>query len=426
MMKKIDFKGLDLEVFHKKLKNGLNVYFIPYKYKSNYYMSFATKFGSVNKDFAPVGSKEIKSYPLGIAHFLEHKMFESEDGIDPFTFFNASGTDANANTNYNLTQYICYGNNNIEDNLKYLLKYVSEPYFTDQNVEKEKGIITQEIEMYDDEADWTIDEELRKSIFKIHPIRDDIAGTVEEINKITKEDLYDCYNTFYCPSNMLLFVSGKIPIEELEKIVDQYDIEHPVKKSKLKLKKYDEPKEINKKEINIEKNIVVPKVAYGIKVPIDNIDCTNLININMYINMFLNLKFGISSKFREDMRKKNLMTSLYAESEIVDDFITISIFAESNNSHKFIKELKKELTTFDITEKDVERVKKVWTSSEVQMSDNIEVTVDNLIYDILRFKDIIPNKISIIKKLNFNDLQKVISSINLDNSSVVYMNPKNN
>ena len=126
------------------------------------------------------------------------------------------------------------------------------------------------------------------------------------------------------------------------------------------------------------------------------------------------------------MRKKNLMTSLYAESEIVDDFITISIFAESNNSHKFIKELKKELTTFDITEKDVERVKKVWTSSEVQMSDNIEVTVDNLIYDILRFKDIIPNKISIIKKLNFNDLQKVISSINLDNSSVVYMNPKNN
>ena len=326
MMKKISFKKLDLDVFFKKLKNGLSIYFIPYEHKSNYYMSFATKFGSLNRDFVPVGSKKIKNYPLGIAHFLEHKMFESIDGIDPFTFFNASGTDANANTNYKLTQYICYGNKNIKENLKFLLDYVSCPYFTDENVEKEKPIITQEIQMYDDEADWAIDEELRKALFKIHPIRDDIAGTVEEINKITKEDLYDCYNTFYAPSNMMLFVSGKLDLDALEKIVDQYDIEHPAKKSKIKTKEYNEPNEVNKRKVNIKRNIVLPKVAYGVKIPIENIPCDDLIKISMYINMYLNLKFGMTSKFREKLRKNKLMTSMYAESDIIDRFITISIF----------------------------------------------------------------------------------------------------
>ncbi len=387
-------------------------------------MSFGTKYGSMIRDFG-IEKNKIKSYPLGIAHFLEHKMFETEDGIDPFTFYNASGTDANANTNYKLTQYICYGNNNIKKNLKYLLDYVSSPYFTDKNVEKEKGIIAQEIEMYDDDPEWIIDEEIKKAMFWYHPIRDDIAGTVKEINKITKEDLYDCYNTFYNPANMLLFVSGKFNIKELEKIVDDYDKKHPKREFKCYLKDYKEPVNVYKKEIEKEAQLVVPKLAYGIKIPMSSISLDDPIKRFMYLNMFLNIKFGLTSKFREEMRKRDLMTSLFVESSIVDDFYTLTLFAETKDKNRFVKELIKELKDCNITKEEIERLKKVWIASEVYASDNVEVIVNNSIYDIINFERIINNKASIIKELNKKELDKIISEIDFNNSSYVYLKPKN-
>ena len=425
-MKKIKLLGLDLDIYYKKLKNGLDVYFIPYKYKKNYFLSFATKFGSNYRDFAKEENGKIKRYPLGIAHFLEHKMFEMEDGIDPFQVFNKYGSDANANTNYDVTKYICYGNNNIEENLEYLLYYVSSPYFTDSNVEKEKGIIKQEIEMYDDEADWEIDEALRKALFKIHPYRDDIAGTVEEIYKITKEDLYDCYNTFYNPSNMNLFVSGNIDIKALEKIVDKYDRKHEGKKLEYKLMDYNEPVDVYKKENTVKHNIVVPKVAYGIKISLDNIKLDDKVKIIMYLNMFLNLKFGSTSIFKENMIKNQLMTSLYIESNLIDRFATISFFAETDKEKEFLKELRKELLIDNIKEEDIERLKKVWIAAEVENSDNIKTEVNSLIYDIIKYDDIIVNKIDIIKSLNKRELNTVINNIDFNNSSTIYMKPKDN
>ena len=423
-MQTIKIKNTDTVVYHKLLTNGLNVYFIPYKYKSNYFMSFGTKYGSLMRDF---GNKEdkIKSYPLGIAHFLEHKMFETEKGEDPFTFYSASGTDSNANTNYKLTQYICYGNNNIEKNLEFLLDYVSNPYFTDKNVEKEKGIIAQEIEMYDDDPEWMIDEEIRKAMFKVHPIRDDIAGTVKEINKITKEDLYDCYNTFYQPSNMMLFISGKLNVKELEKIVDRYDKKNKSKKTPIYLKKYKEPEKVYKKEIIKEANIAIPKFAYGIKINKEVLPKIDDIKIMMYINMFLNIKFGITSNFREEMRNKELVTSLFVETSMIDNFITMIIFSETKQKDKLQKEIQKELLLDDIKKEDIERLKKVWIASEITVSDNIETIVNNYIYDLIEYNQIVDNRIGIIKELNLKELKDVVSKIDFSNYSSVLLKQKN-
>lgn len=422
-MQKIKIKDTDVDIYHKVLSNGLNVYFIPYKYKSNYYMSFGTKYGSLIRDFGN-DENNIKSYPLGIAHFLEHKMFETEKGEDPFTFYSASGTDANANTNYKLTQYICYGNNSIEKNLEFLLEYVSNPYFTDKNVEKEKGIIAQEIEMYDDDPEWMIDEEIRKAMFKTHPIRDDIAGTVKEINKITKEHLYDCYNTFYHPSNMMLFVSGNIDVKALEKIVDNYDKKYKRKSLPVYLKDYKEPKEVYKKEIEKKAGITIPKFAYGIKGCLEDLPSIDIIKKNMYLNMFLNIKFGITSNFREEMRKKNLVTSMFMETSLVDSFYTMTVFAETKEKEKFKKELEKEVLLDNITEEEVERVKKVWIASEITISDNIEAIVNNYIYDIIDYGRIIDDRVDTIKELNINELKEVVSKIDFSNSSCVYLTSK--
>ena len=422
-MKKIKLIGIDLDLYYKKLKNGLAVYFIPYKYKKNYFLSFATKFGSIIRDFAVDDNSEIKTYPLGIAHFLEHKIFEMEDGIDPFQVFNETGTEANANTNYEVTKYICYGNNSIEKNLEYLLDYVSKPYFTDENVEKEKGIIKQEIEMYDDEADWVLDEALRKALFKVHPYRDDIAGTVEEIYKITKEDLYDCYNAFYNPHNMMLFVAGNIDIKKLVSIVDNYDKKYPSKETNPKIKSYNEPDNVYKKKLSIKHNIVLPKLAYGIKIPLVSLRLDDIVKIKMYLNMFISLKFGGTSLFREKALKDELMTALFVECNIIDKFAVLSFFSDTDHSLELLKKIKDELLKNDIDDSDIERLKKVWIASEVQCSDNIRWTVNGLIADIIKYGDIINNKIDLIRGLNKKEFYELINNIDFSNSSVVYMNP---
>jgi len=195
-MKEIELKGLDVTLYTEKFDNDLDIYLLPLKNKKNYFISYATHFGS---DVLSFTDNEDKTHtpPLGIAHFLEHKMFEQESGEDPFTFFSQSGTDSNASTSYDNTQYICSGTKKFRENLRYLIKFVNSPYYTDENVEKEKGIIAEEIKMYADIPDYKLELKLRECLYKNSPRRIDIAGTVQEINKITKEDLYDCYNSFY-------------------------------------------------------------------------------------------------------------------------------------------------------------------------------------------------------------------------------------
>lgn len=242
-MKKIELQGLDTNVYYEKLKNGLEVYLLPYHNKNNYFMTYATRFGSNQTTFVPEGKTEMRKVPDGIAHFLEHKMFEQEDGVDPFTYYAKTGTGANASTTFDSTQYICYGTQNLEENLDYLLRYVNEPYFTDENVEKEKGIIAEEIKMYDDIPEWQLEEELRKSVYHVHPMRIDIAGTVEEIHKITAEDLYACYHTYYQPNNMFLIVAGKLDPEKLMELIRNNqekitsDQKGPIKEKNMKKKK---------------------------------------------------------------------------------------------------------------------------------------------------------------------------------------------
>ena len=218
-MKEIELSSLDMKVYQETLKNGLEIYLIPYDNKQNYFITYATKYGSDVLEFE-TSDKHFKP-PLGIAHYLEHKMFEMESGEDPFTFFSESGTGSNAMTSYRSTKYICYGTKRFDENLRYLLKFVNEPYFTDSNVEKEKGIIAEEIKMYDDLVDYKTEMKLRQNIYKNNSRKYDIAGTVEDIYKITKEDLYDSYNSFYTPNNMFVLIVGNFNVREAIKIIKE-------------------------------------------------------------------------------------------------------------------------------------------------------------------------------------------------------------
>lgn len=416
----IKLKDLDIVVYKEVLDNGLEVYLVPMENKKNYYINYATKYGSETSEFVPAGETEYVRVPDGVAHFLEHKMFEQESGIDPFTYFSESGTDSNAATSYDSTQYICLGNKNFYDNLSYLLNFVNSPYFTDKNVEKEKGIIAEELNMYSDIPEYQLENKLRENIYKNHPRRIDIGGTVESINKITKEDLYLCYNSFYSPNNMFLVIVGNFNKDKALEIIYKEN-ENITNKGKVKTKDIREPDKVNKAyEEIVNENISLSKVEFGLKINYSKFKFDEKI-LDLYLNMISVIKFGSSSLFREIIRDNNICNNIYYEWETTSKHKVFYLMGNCIDPDKFIDEVKKEFNNNSIKEEDFKRIKKVWIANIVRNYDDVEGCLDSLYDDVVKYGDIIDNKIQLIKKLKYKDLISVCNRIDFNNISIVKM-----
>ena len=266
-MRILENKTVKEKAYFEELENGLKVIIIPKENTNKKMAIIGTKFGSIDNHFINPKTNEEEVIPDGVAHFLEHKMFEQESGEDPFAYFSKTGTGSNASTSYNSTQYICYGTKNFLDNLRYLIQYVDSPYYTDDNVEKEKGIIAEELKMYADLPDVQLETRLRENIYHVHPRRVDIGGTVDEINKITKEDLYLCYRNFYSPNNMFLLVVGNFSVDDAIKVVHE-ELDYRENLGIASVVPAKEKKSVCKKEDSISGNIQVPKIGVGLKIAI--------------------------------------------------------------------------------------------------------------------------------------------------------------
>ena len=220
-MQRICDKQTGESVFYKKHESGLNIYIMPRSGYSSSYAIFGTKYGSVDSEFVVPGEESVTKVPDGIAHYLEHKMFDQPDGNNVFDKFSKFGGEANAFTSFNMTAYLFSCTENFEENLETLMDYVQSPYFTKESVEKEQGIIGQEIRMYDDNAPWRVFFNFLGLLYQNNPVKLDIAGTVESIAEIDYELLYKCYNTFYNLSNMTLFVTGDFDTEKTLAIIEK-------------------------------------------------------------------------------------------------------------------------------------------------------------------------------------------------------------
>lgn len=200
--------------------SGLKIFVMEKPEYAGAFAMFGTKYGSIDTCFKLKNEKEFTCVPEGIAHFLEHKLFESEE-LDAFELFAKTGANANAFTSFDRTCYIFSCSSNFEKSLEILLDFVKKPYFTEQTVQKEQGIIGQEIRMYQDDPDWQTLFNLLRGIYSKNPVRIDIAGTIESIAEINAKLLYGCYNTFYNLSNMALAVAGNVSKDEVLKIADR-------------------------------------------------------------------------------------------------------------------------------------------------------------------------------------------------------------
>lgn len=423
-MKEIVLKGLDKSCYMETLNNGLDIFMIPYLDKKNYFISYATRYGSEINTFVPNGCKKQITVPNGIAHFLEHKMFEQEDGVDPFAFFSKSGTGANASTSFNSTQYICYGTKEFEKNLEFLLSYVNEPYFTDANVEKEKGIIKEEIKMYEDIPEWFLEDRLRECVYQVTPRRYDIAGTCDEVDQITKEDLYKCYNTFYKPNNMFIIIVGNFNMQNALDIIREKVGKIENNDKSIKVKEIKEPKQVLIPEKEIPINIKIPKIGLGYKFSKDSLGIKDELELDLYLGMLTSILFGSSSLFRENARNKHLMTGFSCEWDSIKDYKTLLIYAETENPDLLIDEIEKELENIEISLEDVDRLKKVWIANEVKTIDDIDSTIANYYDDIIRYHKVIDNKLELIRKMNKKTLDNLISNMKFNNRSKVILLPK--
>ena len=237
----------------KVLPSGLTVLVRPMPGYSGTHVIYATRFGSIDRDFCLNG--QTVHLPAGVAHFLEHKMFEDEDG-DAFAKYAKTGANANAFTSFDRTCYLFTATQQLDESLDVLLGMVGHPYFTEQTIAKEQGIIGQEIKMYDDSPDWRLITGLFECLYHSHPIRSDIAGTVESIAKITPDYLYQCYRTFYNLHNMVLCVAGRFDVQKVLELCDRLLI--PSKPQRIERIFQPEPPEIVRPRVEEKLSVAMP------------------------------------------------------------------------------------------------------------------------------------------------------------------------
>lgn len=347
------------KVYIEKLENGLTVMIIPKKGVQKKYVIWGTNYGSNDSKFVVPGEKQETEVPKGVAHFLEHKMFEQESGVNSLDTLTALGVEANAYTTNDHTAYLFECTENFYPALDELMDYVQNPYFTDENVEKEKGIIGQEIMMYDDYPEWRVYLNTLEAMYHEHPVKLDITGTIETISHIDKEVLYKCYNTFYNPSNMAMVVCGDFEPEQLLEEIKKRLIP---KEANGEIKRIypEENAEIVKDKVEQTMDVSQPLFTIGIKDEIA--DTKERVRKHIAIEILLNMILGKSSKLYKELYEQGILfVTPSLDYEFARGYAHILITGQSPAPEKVYEKFKQkveEMRNEPIDSQEFNRIKK--------------------------------------------------------------------
>lgn len=416
------FNDLIKEKMYKyEHESGLNVFVMPKKGFIKQYAMFATHYGSNDREFIIPGESEPTHVPDGIAHFLEHKMFEEESG-SVFEEFSKNGASANAYTNFTTTAYLFSCTDNFYSNLKLLLDFVQRPYFTDENVEKEKGIIAQEIRMYDDDPSWRLFFNMLGGLYRQHPVKIDIAGTIESISRIDKDILYKCYNTFYHPSNMVLFAVGDVDVDKVAEIVND-SVKTEKRNGEIKRIYPDEPTKINKNYVEQKMSVSMPLFNIGFKDNDIGYGGKRLLKKDITTQICLEILAGRSSDLYEKLYNDGLIDTTFDVEYVgeVDHAYSI-IGGQSVDPEAVKKALIAKISSINkVDDGDFYRIKKKILGRFVKSFNSVESIAHNFIsyymkdINILDFtsviEDITPDDVLNRFKTHFNEDNCVLSVV---------------
>ena len=414
-MKENKYETTNEVVYSKKLSNGLTIYFYPTDKTKNFYLTVSVKYGAKVTKY----TKNDKTYFItpGSAHFLEHKIMNFET----YDIMKNLGSVSNAYTTYDLTNYNIFGSELLEENIKLLLDLLFHPVITEENVESEKGIIKEEIDMEDDNLSLYLYNKMRENLFSKGYQVNSVIGKSSDIETIKAKDLLRIYEDFYRTNNMFMIVCGNFDKTKVLDYIENYFKQYKIKTKKDKIKIINESDNIDVKvkyeelEVNTLRNMVL----VGIKIPKSLFNVIPLEKLDAYFYLIKSCKFSSTSKLYEKYKNDNIIYSMSSTMSEYDDYYILYINANVVDSNLFIENIKKDIKNFDITKSDFERKKKKFISKNILSHETIECVEDEIVSDLISYDKLLLNIVEIVKNLNYEEAKEIISRIDFSNYSII-------
>lgn len=403
--------------------SGLKMIVYPKENYSSSFVIFGTKYGSIDNVFRLNDDTEFTEVPEGIAHFLEHKLFESEE-LDAFERYSKTGASANAYTSFDRTCYLFSCTNRLKDNLEILMDFVTHPYFTEETVLKEQGIIGQEIKMTQDDPNWALLFSLLGAMYKRHPVQIEIAGTVESISHITADLLYKCYNTFYNFQNMVFCAVGNVDVDTVLDVADRVLEKRP--SVRIERKFFEEPAQVNAAYVESEMAVASPLFALGFK---ENIatperDAKELIISQMLIELIC----GSTTKLYNDMLNEGLINRSFSAEYFFGYGYSANMFSgESEKPQEVADRIKAEIVRLQrdgVSEEDFERVRRMQYGRMLMAFNDIDDIGNDVVASYFAGESVFDDA-EILSELTLDELNgRLRSSIDTECCSLCVIKPQ--
>ena len=417
-MKKKTFEKVNEDIFYERLTNGLEVYLYPTKKTKNFYITISVKYGA-NVTKYKKNEKIVNVIP-GSAHFLEHKVMALSENKEISERINSLGSLANAWTNYHGTNYNIFGSINLIENLRLLLDIFYNTDINEQCVNEEKGIIGEEIDMYKDQINSFMYNQLFKNLFNSSYVKNTVVGEREDIESITAKKLNEVYNDFYVPNNTFIIVTGDFEPNEVMNEIKNY-------MNKLNLKPKKVPHRIKEKEIEnvnvsyeeIKKDMEDVRVKYAVKVKRNVFNIKSDTFLRYYLNIILSNNFSATGELFEKYKNENIIITLSTSVNVIDDYVIISISALCNDGDLFIDKISKDIKKLTLSESGFERKKKLFLKSYIMDFDNIEDVEYNICESLLNENKVKYNEYSDIINMDYKTAKDILNSLYFDNTSII-------
>ena len=405
-MKTIKIAGVENKVYKEVLDNGLTIYVLPGD-TNGITLNLTVKYGSSINDFRFKGEKEYKHLHLGVAHFLEHLTFKMEDG-DANDYFASLGADSNAFTTFDHTNYEVWATSNLKECLSYLLKYVLTPYYTEELVKREKGIILEEAKRCLDMIRRKISYATNENIFNEYNSRYPIIGTMDEIKAITLEDIENAYNYFYKPYNMILTVFGNADPKEVIEVTKETLDKFKFDVKEIELKPINEkPTVINDKIVVKDKN-EMPIVSVNYKIPVESFGDLTRKEIDIASYLITTCELSKTSDFNEYLKNSHLVVGgLGYYYQFYDDYIVFTLTGNTDKPQELIKEIKKKISNLDVNIEDIERKKRAAFSSSILIFDNINDYARGFTHEFMNYGEDTFIETDVLKNMTLDTIKKV-------------------
>ena len=424
-MKEIKIKGLNEIVYSTTLDNGLKVHMWQKEDVHSFYSTYMINYGSINTDFK-IGKKEYHT-PPGIAHYLEHIKFNINPDLTAHEMFAELGCETNAFTSFNVTNYQVIGNKDAIDNTLRLLDFVQNPYFTKKLVNKERGIIVSEANLIYDNPFALGMYGIFNNLFKRKECTKFITGTIEDVKKITLEDVTNVFNTYYHPQNCSLVITGNFnPYEMLAAIKEnQSNKEFGKYLNPIRIKS-SESKKVIKEYEEVDANVNNYKIRVAIKLRVDDYKDLTMLKVLLYTRIIININFGMCSDLRNELIDKELVHEINCGINELDRIIIFQIYADTDYKEETLQRIYNQLDNMILDKKSFARTINANIASTILDFEDIEIVNESIQNDLLYQEEITDNKKEILESITYEDVLSFMEKIDFKNRTTFIMCPKNN